>query len=98
MSKYICLCGMTFKYDEDATDHCEVMNKLDLNAPYTMHKTFKQHWQARFSTWLCSVNWQRFTRFTGAYMVYFVFITHFHVHWSWWEATLIGIGMGLYIE
>ena len=98
MSKYICLCGMTFKKTRDADGHCEVMNQLNLNPPYDTHKIFNQHWQARFATWFLNYSWGRIIRFTGGYLVYFVFIHHFKIDWSWWEAILIGVGMGLYIE
>jgi len=98
MSKYICLCGMTFERDGEAKVHCEIMNQLDLNAPYTTHKIFKQHWQARFATWFFSLPGRKISHFIGGYLIYFVLIHHFHIDWSWWEATLIGVGMGLYIE
>lgn len=98
MSKYICLCGVTHSDKETADLHVKMYEDLALTEGFPRHKTFKQHWQARLATWLASVNWKRFFRLTGAYMVYLVFISHFHVHWTWWEAGLIGIGMGLYIE
>ena len=89
---------MTFKKTRDAEAHCDVLNKLDLNAPYTTHKIFKSHWQARFATWFFSLPGLRLMRFVGAYLICFVLIHHFQINWSWWEATMIGIGMGLYIE
>lgn len=98
MSKYICLCGMTFKKKCNADAHCSVVNQFDLNVPNAIHKIFKQHWEASFFTWFFNYQWSRFMRFTGAYIIYLVLIGHFHIDWSIWEAMLIGLGMGLYIK
>jgi hypothetical protein len=98
MSKFICLCGCMFKKQKDADIHTKMYEDLALIESFPRHKIFKQHWQARFLDWFLNYRWQRFFRFVGAYMFYFVFIHHFQIDWSWWEATLIGVGMGLYIE
>ena len=71
---------------------------IELAQGYPSHKIFKQHWQARFANCFFNFHWLRFMRFVGGYLIYFVIIHHFHIDWTWWEATLIGIGMGLYIE
>lgn len=98
MGKYICLCGSTYHKKELADLHAKMYEDLALAEGFPRHKIFVQHWQARLATWLWSVNWGRFVRFVGAYMVYLVCLHHFKIHLDWWEAALIGIGMGLYIE
>lgn len=98
MSKYICLCGETFKDIKRAEVHVRILTGLDLCEPYPKHKVFKQHWQARFATWACNYPWVRFMRFVGGYIIYFVLVYQFKIDWSLWEAILIGIGMGLYID
>ena len=98
MSKYICLCGVTYKTKNMADLHAKMYEDLALIEGFARHKVFKQHWQARFSTWLINYPWGRLMRFVGAYLIYFVLIHHFRIDWSWWEAGLIGVGMGLYID
>lgn len=98
MSKYICLCGETFKKKEIADNHVTVLTGLEIAEPYPRHKVFVQHWQARFATWFFNYPWSRFMRFVGAYMIYIVLVRHFHIDWSIWEAIAIGLGIGLYID
>jgi hypothetical protein len=98
MGKYICLCGLTHKDKETADLHVKMYEDLAIAEGFPRHKTFKQHWNARFLEWFLNFHWPRFMRFVGGYMIYFVLVHHFHVDWSLWEATLIGIGMGLYID
>lgn len=95
MSKFICLCGDTFKTKKISDLHVAI-RAHDVEG--WKHQIFKQHWQARFATWFFSLPGKKISHFIGAYLIYFVFIHHFHIDWSWWEATLIGVGMGLYIE
>lgn len=98
MGKYICLCGVTHKDRETADLHVKMYEDIALAEGFPRHKTFVQHWQARFATWFFNYPWSRFMRFVGGYLIYFVLIHHFKIDWTWWEATLIGVGMGLYIE
>lgn len=98
MGKYICLCGITHSDKETADLHVKMYEDLALAEGFPRHKTFKQHWQARLATWACNYPWMRFMRFVGAYMIYFVLVRHFHIDWSIWEATAIGVGIGLYID
>jgi len=98
MSKFICLCGSPYKTKEMADLHLKMYEDLELTEGFPRHKIFKQHWQARFATWFFNLPGRKISRFVGAYIIYFVFIHHFHIDWSWWEAGLIGLGMGIYIE
>ena len=98
MGKYICLCGVDFRKKSDADLHAKLYEELALIEGFSRHKILIQHWQARFAKWVISLDWGRVTRFFGAYMIYIVLIFHFHISWEWWEAVLIGLGMGLYIE
>ncbi len=50
MSKYICLCGTTYKTKEMANLHMKMYEDLELIQGYQSHKIFKQHWHARFAT------------------------------------------------
>lgn len=95
MGKFICLCGDTFKTKKISALHVDIREN-DVDG--WKHKVFKQHWQVRFAAWFFSYQWSRFMRFFGAYLIYFVLISHFNIDWTWWEAGLIGIGLGLYIE
>ena len=98
MGKYICLCGVTHKDKETANLHVAMYEDIALAEGFPRHKTFKQHWQARLSTWIFGLPGKKISHFVGAYLIYFVLIHHFHIDWNWWEATLIGVGMGFYIE
>lgn len=95
MTKYICLCGSTFKNKSQCKTHIKIREHQEDD---WCHKIFKQHWQARFATWFFSLPGRKISHFLGAYIIYFVLIHHFHIDWTWWEATLIGVGMGFYIE
>ncbi|CAB4152018.1 hypothetical protein UFOVP685_38 [uncultured Caudovirales phage] len=98
MSKYICLCNVTFKTKKAADTHIKIYQDLDLVEGFTRHKIFIQHWQTRFAKWFFGLPWQRLSHFLGAYLIYVVVIQHFHIDWNYCEAALIGIGLGLYIE
>lgn len=91
------MCGCTFKKQKDADIHTQMYEELELIEGFPRHKIFKQHWQARFATCFFSLPATRLMRFVGAYLIYFVLIHHFHIDWYWWEAMLIGIGLGFYI-
>ena len=97
MGKYICLCGTTFKKKEHTELHMKMHEDLELSEGFPRHKIFKQHWQARFATWLLNLSGEKIGRFLGVYLIYFIVISHFHVEWSIIEATLVGIGLGLII-
>lgn len=95
MGKFICLCGESFKTKKISDLHVEIRaNDVD----GWKHQIFKKLWQARFLDWFFSLPGNKISHFIGAYLIYFVLIHHFHIDWNWWEATLIGVGMGLYIE
>ncbi len=98
MSKFICLCGLTFKKQIEADIHTKFFEDIAFAGGFPHHQIFKQHWKARLATWFFNYPWSRLMRFVGGYMVYFVFIHHFKIDLNWWEAMMVGIGMGLYIE
>ncbi len=90
MSKYLCIvCGQDFKTKEISDLHAQVCER---------HIIVKMSWFARFCNWFFNFNLGRFLRFSGLLMVYFVFIHHFDIHWNWWEAIIIGLGLGMYVE
>jgi hypothetical protein len=98
MSKFICLCGSTYKNQKMADLHLKMYEDVDLANGYPSHKMFKQQWQARFLSWVLNYSWERFFRFVGVFMVYVVFMTHFNVHLSWIEGTVVALGLGLAID
>jgi hypothetical protein len=95
MNKYICWCGDTFKTKKIAALHVKIRENSDEG---WKHQILKQHWRSRFANWFFSLPGKKISHFIGAYLIYFVIIHHFHIDWNWWEATLIGVGMGFYIE
>ncbi len=98
MSKYICLCGMTFKKQFHCDAHMKIHEDLELKEGFTRHIILKQHWQARFLKWFFEYPWLRIVRVVGASMIYFAITHHFHINFSLWEAIAIGIGLGLYVD
>jgi hypothetical protein len=98
MSKFICLCGITFKKQRDADLHVNLYSDIAKVQGFNRHKIFKQHWQPRLSSWFFDYPWRRLFRFVGGYIIYIVIVNHFDIHWNWWESVLIGLGMGFYIE
>lgn len=95
MSKYICICGMKFKKKTIADNHAEHQDKIDGD---WRHIIFKSHWQVRLLDWVLAQNWKRFFKLTGSYIVLLVLEHHFQINFSIWEAALLGLGMGLYID
>jgi hypothetical protein len=89
MSKYRCICGVKFKERHMAEFHIQ-MNQG--------HLILEQSKRTRFLVWFWSLPFNRIFRFTGAIIIYFVLINHFNISWTLGEATLIGLGMGMYIE
>ncbi len=89
MAKYMCLCGAVYKTKEMSDLHL----KMNEN-----HCIFTRSKRARFCDWFFAFNWSRITRFTGAFMVYFVFMNHFKIDLTLLEGVLVSIGIGLYIE
>ena len=67
MGKYICLCGVTHSDKETADLHVKMYEDLALAEGFPRHKTFKQHWQARFRNWFFNFHWPRFVRFVESY-------------------------------
>ncbi len=51
MSKYICLCGVTFKREQEGNTHVQLYEDLALAEGFSRHKIFVQGWQDRFSCW-----------------------------------------------
>lgn len=89
---------MHFKKQLHCDAHMKMHEDLELKEGFTRHKIFKQHWQARFLKWFFGYPWLKLMRFVGAFMIYFVVIRHFHIDLSLWEATAMGIGLGLYVN
>jgi len=56
MSKYICLCGITYKTKEMSELHIKMHEDLELAEGFPRHKIFIQHWQARFATWFFNLD------------------------------------------
>lgn len=98
MSKFICLCGMTFKKQKDCDFHTKMYEDLALSEGFPRHKVFKQHWQARLATWFLNYRWEYFFRFTGIFMLYFIAIHHFKISLSLLESVGVGVGLGLAIK
>ncbi len=95
MTKYFCLCGDEFINKQIADLHIKIReNDNDAWA----HQVVKRNWKARLLDWILCINYARLFRLIGFFMAYFVTINHFNINWSFCEAVLIGIGMGLYIE
>lgn len=64
----------------------------------TYHIIAKKLWRARLFDFCYDHNWGRLFRMIGAYTVLMVFEHHFNVNFSLWEATFLGIGLGLAID
>lgn len=93
MDKYLCLCGMGFKKAQQAHDHVQAYIDTDSAWP---HQVIKRKWKIRFLDLL--INSRRYWKFTGAMIIYFTLIYHFGVTFNWYEATAMGVGMGMVID
>jgi hypothetical protein len=98
MSKYICICGDTFKNKELGDAHVKILADYEIGQHFTSHKLLKNNFRGRLLEWIKRINFGRFVRFSGFYMVYLAFVLHFDIELNWWESTLIGLGLGLAIE
>lgn len=96
MSKFICLCGMTFKKKNECDFHIKMFESLDGIKELSRHKIFTKLWKERALDWITD-NF-KYLKLVGVMMIYFALIHHFDVKFNWWEATLIGMGMGLVID
>jgi hypothetical protein len=89
MSKYKCMCGYKYNAKETADLH------MFMNPG---HVILEMSWKTRFWDWFWSYPWSRVFRFIGATIVYLVLCHHFNISWTMWEAILLGVGAGMYIE
>lgn len=89
MSKYRCICGVDYKNRHLAEFHIQ-MNQG--------HIIIEKSRRTRFWDWFWSLPLNRILRLIGATLVYFVLVHHFNIQWTMWEATLLGLGAGMYIE
>ncbi len=96
MAKYKCLCGMKFKKEELAEEHGRFHQIFKSDDKTHLILTLTR--SGSFWDWFWNYPWAKTFRFVGAYMIYFVVIRHFNIEWGIWEACLIGLGMGLYID
>ena len=95
MSKYLCLCGREFKRKKEANDHVKVYQDFDSAWP---HQIMKKRWRGRFMDFFLDLPWKPFFKMIGALMILFTFEHHFNITLTFWEATFIGLGLGLYID
>ncbi len=98
MSRYFCLCGDKFKNKKYSDLHMKMYEDLEIKEGFTRHKIFKKHFKFIFIKSFFGYSSLKIMRLVGAFMIYCVVIRHFHIDFSLWEATAIGIGLGLYID
>lgn len=97
MSKYLCLCGQPFKRKKDADKHANLFtNEEEFLKIY--HTIIKKNWRGRLLDIAVDYPWGRFFRVLGGYMIYMTIVHHFKIDFSIWEATFMGLGLGLYID
>ena len=96
MSKYICLCGITYKTKEIADLHVKMHEDLELAEGFTRHKIFIQHWQARLATWLLGLDIIYYLAFLSG-----AFINGFFLKYSSltdWERIVESVCMGIVLS
>jgi hypothetical protein len=94
VAKYMCSCGYEFKKKNGAEMHVQVAKDHGL----TNHFVITKHWRVQLLEWFLNLPGRKITRTIGIYLVYIITINHFHVEWSFLEALVLGIGLGLAIE
>lgn len=98
MSKFICLCGITFNNQKESDQHVKIYEDIVLKGDFSGHKVFKQRWQARLASWFWDYNWEYTFRFFGVFLVYCIALNHFKIELGWIESIGVGIGLGLAIK
>lgn len=98
MSKFICLCGQTFKKKKECNEHAKIFEKLAEHEGFASHGIFKQHWKTRFLMWILRHNWELTFRLIGVLLIYFIALNHFKISMGWLESIGMGIGLGLAIR
>lgn len=76
MSKYICLCGMTFKRKKLADLHLSIFEHEDLQNGYPSHKIFNQHWQARLLEWFLGIDLIYYLAFMAGVIINALLVSH----------------------
>lgn len=100
MARYRCSCGMKFKKQKDAEEHKSLMNDLQSGSAYYPCPV---HFIMKYSNYDLFIDfaakyWSPFMRITGAYIIYLTLTHHFKIDWTIVEASLMGIGIGLYLS
>jgi hypothetical protein len=85
MTKYLCLCGVTFKRRKYAEKHAALFT--DLEPENTYHIIIKKLWRARLLDFFLDYPWGRFFRLTGVFTVLMVVEHHFDVNFTVWESV-----------
>ena len=95
MSKYLSLCGTTYKRKKDAERHTALFTDADeLTRNY--HVMIKKNFHGRFIDFM--INTRPYWKFTGILVIYSTVINHFGIHPTIWESLAIGCGIGLAID
>ena len=93
MSKYLCICGNSFKRKKQADHHVKVYSEIQTNWP---HQIMKQKWKGRLLDIL--INSRRYWKLTGIMIMYFTMMYHFGITLNLWEGLAMGCGLGLAID
>jgi hypothetical protein len=97
MSKYLCLCGRAFTRKKHADKHAALFKDAD-ELTKNFHVMVKKLWRARLMDLWLDYPWGRLFRVLGGYMIWLVLAHHYQINLTIWEATFMGIGLGLYID
>jgi hypothetical protein len=92
MTKYLCLCGETFKKKKEALHH---VNKQNDEEDIFQHFYYKETWKGRLEDILLDLPLPTILRGIGMLVMYYTILHHFHIDLTMTEATLMGLGMGL---
>ncbi len=90
MSKFICLCGDTFKTQKIADLHMKIREN---SSESWRHGIFKQHWQARFATWFWQVDITYYLAFFAGVTINGIVMSH--LHWGDCATITEAVCMGL---
>jgi hypothetical protein len=58
----------------------------------------KRNWKGRFLDFIFEFPWGKCFRLIGLTLILFVLEHHFKIDFTIWEATFLGLGIGLYID
>jgi len=97
MDKYLCTCGIGFSKKKIADVHEKSYIEANDSSLWP-HKIMKRHWRGRLVDWLLRWPVMKIFKLIGVLMIYFVLVHHFWITFNLWEATFMGIGLGLAIE